>query len=337
LGAPILLCGAANAFYAIRQHRAIGYSPFGIDNVDPLMGFGPDGPQRGSMQPQPDVETLPFSVAYRTLTQMAPLILEHQARGTIAAVSLNRQNPDRQIKLGGYVLNAGLPHNRRTPGTVPDTIGYGIFMATGADEFLLAGHNLQLTFTPDTAGPSVAGIARQENGHFESGKWVVTRYLGGDDSVLPDSKSNRNDFAAGWAKPIAATRKHAKERHRETMTPMLRHHGVSVAEPRNSGHAFRIVKPGTRRRVLTMADSKVRELETRWLCRFTRNRPVSHSETGVHTRKSLSPGLDLVQNAVYESVLAAGHRARHDLNRHTRKQPGDGPRGPGQLRNGGTG
>ncbi len=176
--------GAANAFYAIGQQRAIGYSPFGIDNVARLQGFGPNGPQPAASQPPPDVETLPFSVAYKTLAQLAPSILEHQSKGTIAAASLNRQNPDQQIKLGDYILNVGLPRNRRTPDTVPDLTGYGIFMATGPDEYLLAGNNLQITFTPNTPGPPIAGIARQENGHFENGKWVVTRYLGGDDSVL---------------------------------------------------------------------------------------------------------------------------------------------------------
>jgi hypothetical protein len=176
--------GAANAFYAIGQHHAIGYSPFGIDNVARLMGFGPDGPQPTGAQPAPDVETLPFSVAYKTLAQLAPSILEHQSTGTIAAASLNRQNPDQQIKLGDYILNVGLPRDRRAPNAVPDLTGYGIFMATGPDEYLLAGNNLQITFTPNTAGPAIAGIARQENGHFENGKWVVTRYLAGDDSVL---------------------------------------------------------------------------------------------------------------------------------------------------------
>ena len=174
--------GAANAFYAIGQQRAIGYSPFGIDNVSQLMRAGPDS-QPGSQAPA-DIETLPFSVAYKMLGQLAPSILEHQAKGTIAAALLNRQNPDQQIQLGGYTLNVGLTRNRRAPGAVPDVTGYGIFMATGPDEYLLAGNNLQITFTPNTPGPPIAGIARQENGHFENGKWVVTRYLAGDDSVL---------------------------------------------------------------------------------------------------------------------------------------------------------
>src|SRR5665647_154255 len=114
------------------------------------MGFGPDSAQPTGSQPPPDVETLPFSVAYKTLAQLAPSILEHQSKGTIAAASLNRQNPDQQIKLGDYVLNAGLPRNRRTPAVVPDVTGYGIFMATGPDEYLVAGNNLQITFTPNT-------------------------------------------------------------------------------------------------------------------------------------------------------------------------------------------
>jgi len=186
--------GAANAFYAIGQHRAIGYSPFGIDNVARLMGFGPAGAQPAGSQPPPDVETLPFSVAYKTLAQLAPSILEHQSKGTIAAASLNRQKPDQQIELGDYILNVSLPRNRRAPAVAPDVTGYGIFMATGPDEYLVAGNNLQITFTPNTPGPPIAGIARQENGRFENGKWVVTRYLAGDDSVLRDDIATAADM-----------------------------------------------------------------------------------------------------------------------------------------------
>ena len=170
--------GAANAFFAIGRLRAVGYSPFGIDNVARLMGFGPDGPQPAGAQPAPDVEKMPFSVAYQMLAQLAPSILEHQADGAIAAASLNRQHPEELITLGNYVLNVSLPRNRRTPDVVPDVSGYGIFMATAPDEYLMAGNNLQITFRPNTPGPPIAGIARQENGHFKNGKWVVTRLSG---------------------------------------------------------------------------------------------------------------------------------------------------------------
>jgi hypothetical protein len=78
----------------------------------------------------------------------------------------------------------GLPRDRRTLNVVPDVVGYGLFMAVGPDEYLLAGNNLEITFTPDTPGAPIAGLAEQEAGRFENGKWVVTRFLGGDDSVL---------------------------------------------------------------------------------------------------------------------------------------------------------
>jgi hypothetical protein len=173
------LRGAGNLFYAIGQRHAIGYSQFGIDSIA-RASAGPNPARPGAAQQE--VEAMPLSVAYDMLGQLAPLILEHQSKDTIASVVVNPKNPDQQIKLGNYTLNVGLPRNRRNPTAIPDTTGYGIFMLTGPDEYIMAGNNVQVTFTPD--GPGFASIARQEAGHFVNGKWVLTRYLAGDDSLL---------------------------------------------------------------------------------------------------------------------------------------------------------
>ena len=198
--------GAAHAFYAIGQQRAIGYSgmgndglldwftktginfpvwhtPAGMDSPTRLFGFG--GP--GSTKPLPPVpaeyEAKALSQAFLTLSQIAPQILEHQSKGTIAGVALDKQKPDEKVKLGNYILNVGLPRGRGQQATVPDLIGYGVFMAVGPDEYLVAGNNLHITFTPDTPGPPIAGLAEQEAGRFDAnGKWVATHLLGGDDS-----------------------------------------------------------------------------------------------------------------------------------------------------------
>ena len=69
-------------------------------------------------------------------------------------------------------------------------MGYAIFMATGPDEFLMAGDNAQVTFSLETPGPGFVGLAEQEAGRFENGKWMVTRYLGGDDSTLRRDLAN---------------------------------------------------------------------------------------------------------------------------------------------------
>jgi hypothetical protein len=194
--------GAANAFYAIGQQKAVGYSSMGIGELQRLTAFRAS--EAGPQVPA-DVENLPLPAAYATLAQLAPLVLEHQTKGTIAGVWLNKDNPDTEIHLGGYILHASLwGWGRRSVSdvpigynatalkaldAVPDLMGYGIFMATGPDEFLMSGDNVQITFSPDPPGPEFVGLAEQEAGRFENGRWVHTRYLAGDDSTL------RRDFA----------------------------------------------------------------------------------------------------------------------------------------------
>jgi len=173
--------GAANAFYAIGQLKGIGYSPMGIDQPTRLTGFRPG---TGVTPPLPtDVENLPFPKTYRVLAQLTPLILENQAKGTIGAAWLNKGHQTVDIDLGGYTVNVDLTRNRRAPDIVPE-VGYAILIASGPDEFFVAGSDVQVTFLPTTSGPPIAGLARVEAGRFEDGRWVVTRLLAGDDCVL---------------------------------------------------------------------------------------------------------------------------------------------------------
>jgi hypothetical protein len=198
--------GAAHVFYAIGQRHAIGYSgmgndgllewftrtginlpaavtPAGMDAPTRLIGFG--GPTAPAPLPPvpPEYEAKALSQAFLTLSQIAPQILEHQSTGTIAGVAIDKQRPNEKVKLGNYILNVELPHGRSAQAPIPDILGYGLFMATGPDEYVLAGNNLFVTFTPDTPGAPIAGLGMQEAGRFDSdGKWVTTHFLGGDDS-----------------------------------------------------------------------------------------------------------------------------------------------------------
>ena len=173
--------GAANAFYAIGQRKAIGYSPMGIDQPTRLTGFRPG---TGVTVPTPtDVASLPFPRAFKVLSQLSPLILEGQQKSTIGAAWLNKSLQTKDLELGGYKVNVDLTRNRRNPGVFPDS-GYAMAIAVGPDEFYVAGANVQITFLPLTPGPSIAGLARVEAGRFESRRWVVTRLLAGDDCVI---------------------------------------------------------------------------------------------------------------------------------------------------------
>jgi hypothetical protein len=57
-------------------------------------------------------------------------------------------------------------------------------MAAAQDEFYIAGADVQVTFRPLTPGPSIAGLAIDEAGHFQDGRWVAERRLNGDDIML---------------------------------------------------------------------------------------------------------------------------------------------------------
>jgi hypothetical protein len=159
--------GVANAFYAIGEHAGLGYSPFGIDRL-------------GSMK---DSENLPLAKGYALLRQMTPLILDAQAKGTIAAASLTVTRQKRSVPLGDYTVNFDVKHNRRNPTQAPMP-GYGLVVAAGPGEYFVAGTDIEVTFTPRTPGPEIAGLATVEAGRFENGTWIPNRQLSGDDVLL---------------------------------------------------------------------------------------------------------------------------------------------------------
>jgi hypothetical protein len=171
--------GVANAFYAIGQHASLGYSPFGIDSSARLVTPRPDPGQSAPAE----LESLPLARGYAVLRDLAPLILEHQARGTIAAAWLNQDKPRTEIALGDHTLSVELRRNRRNPSQVPP-LGYGMFLQMGSDEYLAAGTDIQVTFSPRTPGPPIAGIADAEAGVVTDGRWVAGRKMSGDDILL---------------------------------------------------------------------------------------------------------------------------------------------------------
>jgi hypothetical protein len=159
--------GAANAFYAIGMHNAIGYSPFGIEDRvnDPVNG--------------------PLPKTYEILQQLAPEILAAQAKNSIAGIWLNQAKQKKIIELGGYSLDVQIRHTRRISVTdiIPET-GYGLVMAVGPDEFIIAGKDIQVSCAPLSEGPAYVGYSAVDEGYYRDGKWVAGRRLNGDDIML---------------------------------------------------------------------------------------------------------------------------------------------------------
>jgi len=176
--------GVANAFYAIGQHDAIGYSPFGIDNVARLLTTSVNPGLPGPI----DVQDLPLSKGYDVLGQLAPLILKHQGTGSIGAVVLNPGQLNQSISVGNYIITVSTVQNRRSTAVASTTAEaaptYAMVIATGPDEYVIAASNAEITFSPDTPGPPVAGLAQVQAGHYADGLWIPGRWLNGDDVLL---------------------------------------------------------------------------------------------------------------------------------------------------------
>jgi hypothetical protein len=164
--------GAARALYAFGHHDAIGYSRMsgGVDRLT-----------------TPDTD---LAGAYDLIAQLTPLIVEHQGNGTMSAVMLGPDDPPQKVQVGNYTLEAKFYGARRvgpggTQAETPPRAG-AIFIATGPDEYYVAGNGVTVTFTPNTPGPPLAGLATVEEGAFVDGRWVPGRQMAGDDTIEGD-------------------------------------------------------------------------------------------------------------------------------------------------------
>ncbi|MGD0077700.1 MAG: DUF5597 domain-containing protein [Sedimentisphaerales bacterium] len=151
----------ANAFYAIGKCNAMGFSPFAIEGLT-----NPDGE---------------LAQAYGVLSQIAPLVLENQGKGTMMGVLVDFNNPAQQVILGDYKLNVKLDAGWGQTVT-QGMLGGCLIISTGPDEYVIAGKKMVITFEPNTPGepPLTAGIGWIQQEHFTKGKWVVDMWLNGD-------------------------------------------------------------------------------------------------------------------------------------------------------------
>lgn len=163
---------AVNGLYAIAGLNAIGFSPFGIESVGEPAGKYLAG-------------------SFDLIDQLTPLILEHQGRGTMTAMLPEgpEQRQPQQIWLGGYVLHVafektasfdladGVVPAAATPVAPPTG---GLVIATGPDEFLIAGMGIATTFRLREPNASQVGLLSVEEGRFVDGQWTHLRWLNGD-------------------------------------------------------------------------------------------------------------------------------------------------------------
>ncbi|HJX92443.1 MAG TPA: DUF5597 domain-containing protein [Pyrinomonadaceae bacterium] len=167
---------SVNALYAIGQHDAIGFSPFSVESLD-------------------EATSDSLKQSYDLLTQLAPLILEHQGKGEMAGLLPEgpEQRLPQQLRLGDYILNVTFERQLTQPsgpqnpgvqtaaGSQSSTIlSGGLVIVTGPNEFVFAGTGLTVTFEVETPGDPIAGILAADEGQYANGQWIQGRRLNGD-------------------------------------------------------------------------------------------------------------------------------------------------------------
>jgi beta-galactosidase GanA len=158
----------ADAFYAIGEHDAFGFSPFAIDDIK-------DG---NSSLPK----------AYRVLKQLAPVINQYQGSGNVRGFKAPMSyegvvdGAPQTVTMGGYTLEVSFnaPWEKAEPAVV-QTRG-GLVIRTGDDEFLVAGKGLTVVFKNAARDGAMVGIEKLTEGGYEGGKWKEGRWLNGDES-----------------------------------------------------------------------------------------------------------------------------------------------------------
>ncbi|MEN6423942.1 MAG: DUF5597 domain-containing protein [Phycisphaerales bacterium] len=166
---------ARNVFWAIAQHDAICFAPFGIESIEP---------------------DHPLVASYDILRQLMPLITECHGTDRMAGVlQIDPQEQSATIDLPGYCANIRYHTNAKDP----SEMSYGLVLHLDNDEFLVAGNWFSVDFSPRGPGPDQAGILQVWEGRYEKGEWVPGRCLNGDETAAHSQvklpPNDRDEFA----------------------------------------------------------------------------------------------------------------------------------------------
>ncbi len=169
--------GAANVFYAVGEHAALGFSPFGIDAG--LHGESMPGPTNQAAVSKGKLE---LASSYGVLQQIAPQILEAQQRGEIHGFVLDKTHPAVDFVMKGMTVHVSLDE---LFGYRAES-GYGLLLQEGPLSFLGAGTGFRVTIAPRNEEATRIGIASVDEGQFTNGQWRPGRRLNGDEDDQGD-------------------------------------------------------------------------------------------------------------------------------------------------------
>lgn len=172
---------AARAFFALAEHDALCFAPFGIEGMA-VDGAGVDRcgtPNDKLPQIKIEADGALLAQSYRLLANMLPLLAQYQGTGNMRGI-LQGAEARVYIELGEYRLRVefGTSNASDRP-----TAG-GLVIALPGDEFLVVGFGFSVQFLPRLQGPNQAEILELWEGDYLQGEWVPGRRLNGDELAL---------------------------------------------------------------------------------------------------------------------------------------------------------
>jgi len=183
-----------NYVWAIGHYKALGVSPFGVDDL---------------------MQDDPIADLYDDLGRLAPVLLDAEQRNAVAAIP-PQSTGETSVSLGGFEIRAKYVSTHvsnvvpaagqvQAPAVAPDVIatngvlgagqsGYALVIAAAPDEFYILGRGVILSFDRPANETNDWILYDMEEGTFHDGKWIAGRHLNGDEGPslrrfsLPDNQ-----------------------------------------------------------------------------------------------------------------------------------------------------
>lgn len=149
---------AAKALYAVGRHDAICFAPFGIDDL---------------AAPHPLGET------YRLLRDLMPLLTTAAGSGRMTGFLQQGDEENWTAEIAGFRFRCRTAKPMKDC-TVP---GGALLLHLEANEFIMAGRNLILTFEPLDPAQRTGELVWLDVGDYRGGQWVAGRRLNGDETA----------------------------------------------------------------------------------------------------------------------------------------------------------
>ena len=177
---------ASYCLYAFGAKNALGFSPFGIEELalDPSEIDRPPAEVMAALNIDPSAfETKGsrdyLSDVYALLRELEPLYLQYRGTGSLAAyVRHSETDYGTFLRFREYDLAVAY-----APRAAAKPLGAGIVIELAENRFLLAGMMSSFTFMPKPGRNRRAGILRLEEGAVEAGAWKPRRRFNGDEQM----------------------------------------------------------------------------------------------------------------------------------------------------------